>query len=261
MGQKLIITDWNDTVIKDSNDNAIFWQITWDEFLRCASHKSLMGKAAKLLPAGLKLRSLMKKQKNGHGLQTEIVQSSYDLFNESVLKDVPLENIQKSVSKYAIRAKKPSNTFHMETFNALLRCKTMDNSQIAIVTAACEDGVRAILNIMKSEDYFDFICGSELDKNEDGTALGIRLKNYDDKHSAIVDLFKETEPDTEKTVYLGDDARDAKSFDVLSYRIKRFVVAPGADEKFKEYMSGRYGWKVRTPGPSEKDVYKALTMD
>src|SRR3990172_565021 len=122
-----------------------------------------------------------------------------------------------------------------------------------IITVALDDGVHKVAG--NGGNLFLLVDGSSI-KHEDGIATGFEMRNYNDKHIELGRQIRNPKlvKPGQKTVYMGDDFRDAPCAEVADI----FVVAPLAKDDYRQLMACKYGSKVRTPSRRRGDVYKAL---
>lgn len=251
MKSELIVSDWNRTLIEDTDDKPVLKQIAMDELRRCGKRPWLWGRVAKLYMTKRKLERMTAEYSDDPESQAELLRATYELYNTRVLDGMPLERIGRSVKEYGTEARERLDE---QTFSDLVCCK-QSGIGIVILTSAFHDGVVATLGKQTAEHDFDFIYASMMKKNPDGTAKGIELHNYDNKPETLKKILDKTKADPKKVVYMGNDFRDEHCAELVG----RFVVPPLATDEFRQHMASKYGDKVRRPEGFK--VYDALTMD
>ncbi len=251
MKPELIVSDWNRTLIEDTDDKPVLKQIAMDELGHCGKRPWLWDRVVKLYMTKKKLEKMTAQYSDDPESQAELLRATYELYNTRVLDGMPLERIGRSVKKYGTGAR---DRLDEETLDGLICCK-QSGIVTGILTSAFHDGVVATLGKLVAEHDFAFIYASMMKNNPDGTAKGIELQNYDNKPETLKKILDKAKADPKKVVYMGDDFRD----ELCAELVGRFVVPPLATDEFRQHMTSKYGDKVRRP--EEFKVYDALTMD
>lgn len=269
MKPKLIVSDWNGTLITDVDDKPVLKQIAMDELKYAAKHLKL-GRIWQLAQTKKKLEAMVKQYRDDPQSQAELLRKTFELYNAQVIDGIPMKRIDRSVGVYADTAVERLDRF------ALGELLVIDSIMKYILTSAYEGGVNECLRkfaFPEGKEYFwtpmermPNVSGSimeavnatdELDRSLQKVAKGLRIRNYDDKKTRFLDICLKLSVSPESTVYMGDDFRDEPCAEVA----KIFVVAPLASYEYRQHMASKYGSKVRTPGRANREVYKALMMD
>jgi len=259
MTPKLVVSDWNGTLITDKDDKPMLKQIGMDELAYCAKRPWRWGRAWNLAMLKGKLEKLVAQYRDDPWSQAELLRATFDLYSSEVIRGTPMSRIYSSTNRYASNAV----TRLDPAFNEF--CDVAPAS--FILTSALELGVVEVTNKsgrmgFTPDNHIRCVRGSRIVSYmaygaRDVAADGILLENYDDKAEVLSDILTKESIRPESAVFMGDDFRDEPCAEIVG----RFVVAPLAPDAYRQHMASKYGSKVRTPGRAKGEVYKALTRD
>ncbi|MBM3303498.1 MAG: hypothetical protein FJY76_00220 [Candidatus Aenigmarchaeota archaeon] len=255
MKPRLIVSDWNGTLISDRDDKPVLKQMAMDELKHCAKRPWLWGRVMRLAMLRGRMEGMVAQYRDDPQSQAELLRATYELFNTEVIDGIPMERIDESIRRYAEKALFRLDGAFYEVFGAGADLP----APVEILTSALQPAVTSVVQSgLSTRKYGSFnINGSRINKririkDHSITAGGIELRNYDDKADRLRELGRFNDHDI---VYMGDDMRDATCATVADI----FVVSPLATDEFRQHMSKKYGCMVRTPAGTPGEVYKALT--
>lgn len=225
MTTSAIICDWNGTLIDQRDESPVFRQIAVDLFWR--SIPCHINRVARLLKTRKELEVLYRQKRQE--AEFDYVVELYKIFNDRVIKSLPVSFIHRSVEKYA---GKPQ-TLQKLDFRVLRPVTAHHRAGITtgILSAGYVYGIQAILKSAGYSDSFDFLEANGL-KESGGRAIGLELNIYKNKGQVLLRLLRDRNIDAKRVVYIGDSPDDAGCFELAGYPIVAFLASEALKEEF-----------------------------
>jgi len=226
-----IICDWNGTLYKDIDEEAIVKAIIVD--LAKSYIPSHPFKFARLLKTKNDLETLRRKRNQGleNGRLVEMLQSD----SEKVIKGVSMSLVNRLVEKYSNRRDVQDKI----VFKALRPVAECHRAGITtgVLSAGFSYGIQMILKFAGYGDCFDFYKANSLTEAED-KAIGFTLSIYKNKAELLLKLLKDRDLDPKKTAYMGDALEDVGCFETIGHPIVSFLTPEALKYKFaQEYRA------------------------
>jgi len=226
-----IICDWNGTLYKDIDEEAIVKAMIVD--LAKSYIPSHPCKFVHLLKIKKELETLRRKRNQGleNGRLVEILQSD----SEKIIKGVPMSAVRRLVEKYSNRR----DVQNKVVFKVLRPIAERHRAGITtgILSAGYSYGIQMILKSAGYGDCFDFYEANILTETED-RAIGFTLSIYKNKADLLLKLMKDMDLDPQKTAYMGDSLDDVGCFEVIGRPIVSFLTPEALKQKFaQEYRA------------------------
>jgi len=235
---KSVVSDWNGTLIKDKDEAPIFKGLGI-AILKAAANpfhpirKYPQCRVFHLLKVKQKLESIYKGKKSDE--ESDSVKEMYRMFNEDVIKGLPVKYIQRFIDEYAgiynTQRMLDRHIFHPLT----IKRNSLD--KVGILSTGYDYGITKITSAslyLRTGLYFDFIIGNPLEHNN-GTAIGFSLANYKRKHETLEKFFREGKLEQGACSYIGDSIEDEGCLSLVHYPIISFF----ATTEFKQYASSK----------------------
>jgi len=237
-------TDWGQTLIQEDGDTLLKC-IGKDEIKH--SIKGLdLPRIYKLVCTKRTLKKMMAQYRAEPECNASILKEVANLYVDC-LKGAPIERIWDSVRNYAAEAIDRLDPAFYEVCHA-----SDDGLDVTILTRSFEGGIKGIVAKLGKGGNLR-IDGSTIAGNS--TVEDVVIRNQD-KAMSLENSMKIRKMDPKQSVYMGD-RKDESCIEVAGI----FVVPPMETDQFRQYMSSKYGTKVRTPSNRKGEVYRALTMD
>lgn len=207
-----IICDWNGTLYEDLDEEAILRAIAVDLAKSCIPWHPF--EFARLLKTKNELETL--NNKRNQDLQSDRVIEIFRVYNEKVIKGVPMSLVRHLVEKYSNRRQ----TQDKVVYRALrpIAERHQAGTTTGILSAGYWYGIQMILKSAGYSDCFDF-CEANLLAETDGKAIGFTLNIYKNKAELLLRLLKDRNLDAKRAAYLGDSLDDAGCFEVTGHPI------------------------------------------
>ncbi len=244
MAYDAIICDWNGTIIKDRDEKPVLENIAVDLFkVSTPWHPFRM---TRILKARRELEALYRERHRG--TEVDFVTEIFRIYNERIIKGLPMSFIRRSVEKYATK----QQTRDKLEYRVL---RPIDERHRAgkptgFLSAGYGYGIQMILKATGYEHCFDFHEANSF-KERGGRAIGIELNIYKNKPQLLLKLLRGRNMDKSRVVYLGDSEDDAGCFEIVGYPVVAFL----APEELKERYAQQY--KAFVPR-DEEDLAKYL---
>jgi len=224
-----IICDWNGTLFLETNEEAIFRALASDLARSYLPRHPL--KILHLLKVKQKLESLNSQEIEQPAVDRVI--EMFRIYNQEVIRGVPMPLIRQSVEKYAGRPEVQNKII----WPVLKPVTELRKSGIAagILSSGYDYGIRKILEASGRSACFDFIKANPL-AEADGKATGFRLDIYKNKAEVMQTIIEKNNLEAERIVYIGDSLDDTGCFELIGHP----VVSLLTPEELKERFARRY---------------------
>ncbi len=232
-----IICDWNGTLIDQPDEKPAFRQIAVDLFLKSIPFRPF--RMARLLRIGGELEALYHEKRQDEN--ADFILEMFKLYNERVIKGLPVYFIQRSVRKHARKKQTLGKLDHR-----VLRPVAQRHSAgvaTGILSAGYDYGIRAILEAAGYGATFDSVQANQI-RESGGRAVAFELNIYKNKHQFLLNLLRARNLNAGKVVYMGDSDDDTGCFELVGYPVVAFLTS---DE-----LKQRYAEKYRAFVPSDE---------
>jgi phosphoserine phosphatase len=220
-----IICDWNGTLFRETDEEAIFRALALN---LARSYLPLhLIKIIQLLKVKRKLE-LLKIQKS-IDLSTDRVIEIFRIYNEGVIRGVPMSLIYQLVEKYTRRPEVQGKI----VWPMLRPIAELHQAGVTtgILSAGYEYGIRMILKSSGQRGSFDFLEANPL-ADIDGIASEFRLDIFKNKAEVMLKILKERNLEAKKVVYIGDSLDDIGCFELVGYPVASLL----AKEELKQRL-------------------------
>ena len=224
-----IICDWNGTVIEYRDEKPILESIATDLFKACIPFHPI--RMVRVLKARGELETLYRE--GCHETEFDFVREMFRIYNESVIRGLPLSFIHRSVAKYARRRQTQARLDH-RVLRPIKECHQIGKT-IGIFSAGYKYGIERILMVAGYKEHFDFCEAGDL-KEEGGRAIEFELNIYKNKPRLLLELLRVRNMDESMVAYVGDSEDDEGCFEMVRYPVVAFLAA----EELKERYAQKY---------------------
>jgi phosphoserine phosphatase len=220
-----IICDWNGTLYEDLDEESILRAIAFDVAKSYLPWHSF--KLVRLLKTKRELEIL--NNMRSHNVESDRVNEIFQVYNEKVIKGVPVSLVHRSVQKYSRRPEVQDKLVH----RALRPIAELHLEGVAtgILSAGYGYGIRMILKYAGYNHCFDFYEANPLAEST-GKAVGFALNIYRNKAEVLLRLLKEKNLDAATAAYVGDSLDDTGCFEAVGHPIVSFLSPAGLKEQF-----------------------------
>lgn len=279
MTEKNIVSDFNGTLIEPETEKPLLEHIAFElkddalpenkNYINDFPLRPLI--ALKLLWSKHKIYKLYEEFNEGWEDQQEKTGELFEVYNRNVIKDVPLEFVKNSISRYVTRFEN-GKELDEELLEEINQAKE-SGAKTGILSAGFSYGIEQILKTNNYLESFDFIeanefeTGSQKIKKLKRDNLKTEIQKSDDE-TEIEELFKQLYDRydiDENSIYLGDRAVDETFFDAFEYpAVPPFVYRKwknGDREKadgYKEFMeraADNYGAEILKEGSELEKLF------
>lgn len=220
-----LICDWNGTIIHYRNEKPLLNFIGVELFKSCLPFR--FARMAHILRAKKRMELIETGEYNDSGIDP--VREIFRVYNEEVIKGVPVPFIDRAVEKYARRFK-TQHKLDRRILESIKRCYQQGKTT-GILSAGYGYGIHMILQESGYDRYLHF-CEADTLNQENGYALEFGLTIYGSKHEVLERVLKERKLDPAQVAYLGDSEDDAGCLDMVGYPILPFFAEPAIKERF-----------------------------
>lgn len=223
-----IISDWNGTITRDQDERPILESIARDMFRASIPWHPLR------MAHILKARKEALHREKCQDADFDSVIELFRIYNERVIKGLPVSLICRSVEKYV---QKPQTRDKLD-YRVLRPVAERHRAGVTagILSAGYEYGIQRTLKAAGYGDCFDFYEANPLKEGE-GRAIGFELNVYKNKPQHLLKLLRDRNLDASRVVYLGDSEDDTGCFEIVGHPIVAFLVS----EELKKRYAQRYG--------------------
>jgi phosphoglycolate phosphatase-like HAD superfamily hydrolase len=229
MSLDAIICDWNGTITRDRDERPLLESIALDVFL--ASLPFHPRRAVRILKTRRTLEALHRDKRRT--ALFDFVTQMYCIYNERVIRGMPVEHILASADRYAGK-KETQEKLDRRILRSVDGCHRRGNVT-GILSGGYKYGIDRALTRAGYGRTFDFCHANPL-KQEAGRAVGIDLTIYRNKSEWLLKLLEFLDIDGSRVVYIGDSDIDEGCFEIAGYP----VVAFQASDEAKQLYSQRY---------------------
>ncbi len=222
-----VISDWNGTLFKDIDEEAILRTIATDLARSYLPWHPL--KIAHLLKVKQELESLNNKRMQDRG--SDRVIEMFRIYNEKVIKDAPISLVNRSVEKYSNMRHVRDKIIHSALRPIAERHRA--GLTTGILSAGYRYGIQMILKSAAYDDCFDFYEANPLEET-DGKAIRFKLNVYKNKAEILQRLLKERNLEAKRVAYLGDGMDDTGCFELTGYPIVSFLTPEALKQQFAQ---------------------------
>lgn len=226
-----IIADWNGTLFEDADEESVFRTLAMDLARGFLPWHPL--RVLRLLKVKRKLESLI--QEENEDPHQDRVKEIFRIYNEGVIRGVPMSLICRSVEKHAGRPEVQGKII----WPVLKPIVEMHKSGVTtgILSAGYEYGIRMVLKSGGQSECFDFLEANPL-ACIDGRASEFRLDIYKNKAEAMLRILKNRGLEAKRVVYIGDSPDDAGCFELVGYPVVSLLASGELKERFqREYKA------------------------
>jgi len=233
---KSIVSDWNGTLIKDKDEAPILKGLGL-AVLKASMNpfhplrKSPNCRFFHLIETKHELELLYKKRQQDPN--SDSVEEMYRIFNENVVKGLPIGFISDFINEYSadygVQERLDSRIIH----TIIIKRHILEKA--GIISSGYEYGVTRIMeeSMYYREGFrFDFIKGNNLE-TQDEVAIGFSLDNYEKKHIVLEAEFRKEKFEPGTCAYIGDSIEDIGCMPLAKYPIISFLATDG----FKQYAA------------------------
>ena len=220
-----VICDWNGTLFKDVDEEAIIRALVSDIARSNIPWHPL--RIMHLLKVKTELESLNTQRTRDLG--SDRVMEIFRIYSEKIIKSVPMALVRYSVSKYARRPEVQD-----KVLRSVLRpvCECHHAGIITgILSAGYEYGIQTILHSVGYDGCFDFFEANRL-METGGKATVFNLNIYKNKADVLLRLLKEKNLAPKQVVYIGDSLDDTGCFELVGYPIVSFLTPEALKKRF-----------------------------
>jgi len=238
-----IICDWNGTIIAYWDEKPILESIAVDLFKASIPFRPF--RIARILKARRELETLYRE---GHSDKFDFVKEMFRIYNEMIIKGLPVSFIHRSIDRYAKKQQTQAKLDH-RVLRPIKACHQAGRTT-GILSAGYKYGIERILAVAGYNEYFDF-CEADHLKEDHSRAIEFGLNIYKNKPKLLLKLLRDRNMDASTVVYLGDSEDDEGCFEIVRYPVVAFLAA----EELKERYARKY--KAFVP-ENEKDLANYL---
>ncbi len=244
MAIKYVAADWNGTLFQDVNEGKL-WEYVGLAALKDAVLHGRVGKSVELVKAFVDLKKLSAAYKRGEVEYGAI----YDVFNEHVLSDLSVPEVEKLIDRYAAKPETLAKVDRRLTA-PLAQRRFVNDLRVDIISTGCKYGIKQILenNDKGFHPCVDVVAANSLDAKENGPPIYLPGDAahfyYDSIYSPeskrhLLGLFTLTSG--KDFAFLGDSANDEACMQLTKER-GGVVIAPFfAMDDFKQHIAKEYG--------------------
>jgi len=229
MACEAIICDWNGTITCDRDERPILSSIAVHIFK--ASIPCHPFRMAHILRARRELEALYRHKRQDADF--DFVTEMFHIYNERILRGVPVAWIRRSVDDYAGR-QETQEKLDRRILRPIDR-RHRDGTTTGILSAGYRDGIQRVLKSVGYEHSFDFYQANLLEE-ESGKAIRLELDIYKNKSQLLLKLLRERDLDERDVVYVGDSDGDAGCFEIVGHPVVAFLTP----EELKEWFAAKY---------------------
>jgi len=245
MPPDVIICDWNGTLIEYRDERPVLENTARDMFK--ASFPFHPFRMARILKARKELEELYRK--GGGDAETDFTRELFRIYNERIIKGVPVPVILRSIERYA-RKRQTQAKLEYRVLRPIRECHQAGKTT-GIFSAGYGQGIERILAAAGYAECFDFIEADKLKENK-GKAIEFGLNIYKKKPPLLLKLLQEKNIDARRVAYLGDSEDDEGCFEIVGYPVVAFL----APDEIKQKFARKY--KAFVP-KDEKDLADYLS--
>jgi phosphoserine phosphatase len=232
-----VICDWNGTIIHYRNEKPLLNYIGVELFKSCLPFR--IARMKHILSAKKRMELIETMDHNGH--YTDPVREVFKVYNEEIIRGVPVPFINRAVEKYA-RKPKTQRKLDRRILESVKLCYE-NGKTTGILSAGYGYGINMILKESGYERYFHF-CKADTLTQENGYALEFGLSIYGSKHECLDRIMAERKLDPAQVAYIGDSEDDAVCLSMVGYPVVPFFAPP----ELKESFSRKYNAFVPADG-------------
>jgi phosphoserine phosphatase len=251
---KSVVSDWNGTLIKNKDEAPILKGLgMW--ILKAAANpfhpirKYPQCRVFHLLKMKQKLELLYDEKRKDK--EFDFVSEMYKIFNEDVIKGLPVKYIRRFVDNYAGDPNTQSMLDRNIFYPLTIRRNALD--KVGILSTGYDLGIARIIKesiYSKNGLRLDFIISNPLER-KNGIAIGFSLANYKKKHEILEKLFREGKLEPDTCAYIGDSLEDEGCMSLVPYPIVSFYAA----DEFKQYAASKMKAFILE---KERDLFELL---
>ena len=227
MSCEAIICDWNGTINGDRDERPILERIAVDLFKGSIPFHPF--RMARLLKTKKELDALYREKR--HEVEFDYVIEMFSIYNQKIIKGVPVSFVRRSVENYANR----QQTLEKLDYRVLRPVAERHRAGVTtgILSAGYGYGIQAILKAAGYDDCFDFYETNQLTESN-GRAIAFELNIYKNKPQFLLNLLKGRNLDAKKVVYIGDSEDDTDCFKIVGYPVVAFLAPEELKQKYTE---------------------------
>lgn len=244
MSVSALICDWNGTIIHYRNEKPLLNFIGVELFKSCLPFR--ISRMAHILRA--KKRMELIENGDSHNPDVNPVREIFRVYNEEIIRGVPVAVIKHAVDKYARRSK-TQRKLDRRILESVKRCY-LEGKTTGILSAGYDYGIHMILKESGYAGCFHF-CEADTLSQENGYALEFGLSIYGSKHHVLERVMRERKLDPAQVAYIGDSEDDAGCLEMVGYPLVPFF----APDELKQRFSRQYNAFVPRDG---EDLHKYL---
>jgi phosphoserine phosphatase len=242
---RLVVCDWNGTIVRDRMEEAMFVGLcAWVFFRRLARGRWL--RAARLILAGMRCARHYAVARRRPRRVVRHVGRIVKLLNPVVFRGLPETQLRRYLDGYARRM---ARRVDERVIRAVSAYRRRSGARVAVLSSGCAAGIAGSLAR----------CGFAVDEVlanrfvvRDGVVRSFELRVGDDKAGQLLDLCKRFGVSPAETAYVGDSRQDEECLSLAGLPIASFFVRPEAMGRFERLLG------VRRPR-DEKDLLEMLT--
>ncbi|MEM7813692.1 MAG: hypothetical protein QW548_02205 [Candidatus Aenigmatarchaeota archaeon] len=226
-----IISDWNGVLYKDRDDSALFNAVTTAALKQSAPFHpvELFG----LWQAKKQLEELKARVHRPDGSRdASVTREMYRIFNERVVKGLPVNFVDKAISRYASRRDVQER---LDAGMLEVLVKRNLSTMLGVLSSAYEGWIDAVLGAGKRLSYVDFVVANKLEE-KDGKAVAFLLDIFDNKPEHLRRAAATYRFSLDRTAYIGDDEDDEGCFELVRWP----VVSLYSRDEFKKRCAEKY---------------------
>ncbi len=224
-----VICDWNGTIFADRDEKSILYFIGQDIFKTYIPFRPV--RMLHMLQVKRQLDALYGEKRRDQNF--DFVRAMFCLYNEHVLRGIPIETIKNAVHRYARRGQTQSK-LDLRVLRAINACH-QSGKCTGVLSGGFDFGIMSILQAAGFGNIFDFCHANSL-KEKDGRAIGFELRVYRNKADWLCSILEKLQIHGDRVVYVGDSDVDEGCFRLVGYPVVSFMAHDEAKQAYrKEY--------------------------
>ena len=225
MTLEAIISDWNGTLFKDTDEEFIIRALISD--IARSYLPWHPGRIMHLLKVRHELKLLNIRETRD--MESDWVTEIFRVYSDKIIKNIPMTLVRHSVAKYARRPEVQD-----KVLRSMIRpvCECHQAGIITgILSAGYEYGIKTILQSSGYGDCFDFFEANRLAETGDKATV-FNFNIYKNKAEVLLRLLKERNLTPKLVAYMGDSMDDAGCFELVGYPVVSFLSAEALKKRF-----------------------------
>ncbi|MDM7998907.1 MAG: HAD family hydrolase [Dehalococcoidia bacterium] len=230
MAVKVVLSDWNGTLIQYRNEMCVLEGVGLDAFRSCIPFHPM--RALRILRARGRLQAIRRQGRPETDFR--FIKDMFDVFNSMVISGVPTAVVLASFDRYA-RSIETQSRLDLRLLRVIKECHDAGKTT-GILSAGYRYGIEKVLCVAGYWQYFDF-CEADEFTSEGGKVVEFRLNIYRNKPAVLQRLLAERSIESAEAAYIGDSEDDEGCLEMVGHPVVAFF----APDEFKEECSRKYG--------------------